>query len=538
MKRRRTILQTAFLAGLILLGLTGPAFAIDFRSQSLELLDSQEPPQLFWQMILFLDGQAGYPAGHRITFDIPEEENINIASFYAPSATWGYRRFLADPDLGMKPTFDRVVTGTTLPDSHLGGYKVYWSGEGPRPIFTQHYRVYDSSYNVVETGAFLVPEPDATLAQSLALVTLLLLLGRKKKDAMYKPSLASYPLGILGVLLLALPSPADATVIDIDPEDVVTHSAPLVGGQVEYTTVSYERLGEFAFDHNFELSAENLEGAPAEFTILTRYSQPCKTLSQQQNQTPLPVDTVISSDDFLFTLNGNGIQTAADPFIFVHDRWVKFKPEQVQFCAAHANPSIPDPAIPAIQAFIDANPINYADPDWRASVPKPVGINALYDCGRDYIWRLKTDWGTLQLKLYPETAPNHVTNAIYLSMIGFYDGLTFHRAIEGFMIQGGDHTGIGNGVLDNYAPGITGECSISAPHSKRGILSTANSGEGTDNSQFFITYDAQPHLDGGHTVFGELVGGTFALNQLENRSTADGTPTETLTIISATVVVE
>ena len=94
----------------------------------------------------------------------------------------------------------------------------------------------------------------------------------------------------------------------------------------------------------------------------------------------------------------------------------------------------------------------------------------------------------------------------------------------------------------NYVPGITEECSPSASHSRRGILSTANGLlPDTDTTQRFITYGAQTHLDGSHTVFGELVdeqASNDALDALEARSSAGGTPTETLTIISATITIE
>jgi cyclophilin family peptidyl-prolyl cis-trans isomerase len=177
--------------------------------------------------------------------------------------------------------------------------------------------------------------------------------------------------------------------------------------------------------------------------------------------------------------------------------------------------------------------------DWRFSVPKPDGLEPVFTYDKNYYWNIETSWGILKIKLYPFVAPNHVTNAIYLTRLELYDDLTFHRAITGFMVQGGDPARTGAGSLTNYSPGLEGECSLAAIHSKRGILSTANSGEGTDSSQFFITYAATSWLDGSHTVFGEVVDGFPALDALEARSTASpGTPTETLTIISATITVE
>lgn len=115
---------------------------------------------------------------------------------------------------------------------------------------------------------------------------------------------------------------------------------------------------------------------------------------------------------------------------------------------------------------------------------------------------IKTSKGKINLDLYPDKAP--VTVASFLNLIdhGFYNGLKFHRVIEDFMIQGGCPNGIGNG-----GPGYNfeDECSKDLPHDKPGKLSMANSGPGTNGSQFFITHVPTPWLDGKHTVFGSVV---------------------------------
>jgi peptidyl-prolyl cis-trans isomerase B (cyclophilin B) len=116
---------------------------------------------------------------------------------------------------------------------------------------------------------------------------------------------------------------------------------------------------------------------------------------------------------------------------------------------------------------------------------------------------IKTDKGDIVLELAEDDAPNTVANFISLAEKGFYDGLTFHRVIPDFMIQGGDPTGTGRG-----GPGYTiaDEISPKLKHA-RGVISMANAGPNTGGSQFFITHVATPWLDGKHAIFGKVVKG-------------------------------
>lgn len=112
-----------------------------------------------------------------------------------------------------------------------------------------------------------------------------------------------------------------------------------------------------------------------------------------------------------------------------------------------------------------------------------------------------TSRGTIHLTLTPEQTPVTVANFVNLAQRGFYDGLTFHRVIPDFMIQGGCPNGVGNGgpgyrFEDETTPSLTHE---------RGVLSMANAGPGTNGSQFFVTHVPCPWLDGKHTVFGKVV---------------------------------
>jgi cyclophilin family peptidyl-prolyl cis-trans isomerase len=126
---------------------------------------------------------------------------------------------------------------------------------------------------------------------------------------------------------------------------------------------------------------------------------------------------------------------------------------------------------------------------------------------------LKTNKGEILLELYEDEAPNTVANYISLVEKGFYDGLKFHRVIAGFMAQGGDPKGIGSG-----GPGYHIKCEcVRKDHRNhdRGVISMAHAGPDTGGSQFFITFDKTPHLDGKHTVFGHVIKGMDVVDKLK-----------------------
>jgi len=116
---------------------------------------------------------------------------------------------------------------------------------------------------------------------------------------------------------------------------------------------------------------------------------------------------------------------------------------------------------------------------------------------------IKTNKGDIKINLFADKAPITVTNFTNLAQRGFYDGLTFHRVIKDFMIQGGCPQGTGTG-----GPGyrFEDECTPELRHDKPGILSMANAGPGTNGSQFFITHVPTSWLDGKHTIFGAVAG--------------------------------
>lgn len=141
------------------------------------------------------------------------------------------------------------------------------------------------------------------------------------------------------------------------------------------------------------------------------------------------------------------------------------------------------------------------------------------DPNKSYVAHFETTKGSFDIELFAKDAPITVNNFVFLARDGFYDGVTFHRVIAGFMAQGGDPTGTGRG-----GPGYKWNDEAAALRLKHGTgtLSMANAGPNTNGSQFFITYAPQPHLDGKHAVFGRIVGdGLNVLRQLNQGQPAD-----------------
>jgi peptidyl-prolyl cis-trans isomerase B (cyclophilin B) len=193
----------------------------------------------------------------------------------------------------------------------------------------------------------------------------------------------------------------------------------------------------------------------------------------------------------------------------------------------------PNP-IDVIDAYRTEHPVDKTNPKWKLAVPRPP-VRVAFDPNKTYYWFLSTSEGGMKIKLRPEWAPNHVAATIYLTRMGFYNGLGFHRIIPGFMAQGGDPVGDGTG-----SPGFryAGEFHKKSKHKKRGTVSMANSGPRTDGSQFFILFKEQPSLDGKHTVIGELVEGKGTLRSMEAFGSETGRPRKAVTIYRAEIRVE
>jgi peptidyl-prolyl cis-trans isomerase B (cyclophilin B) len=147
----------------------------------------------------------------------------------------------------------------------------------------------------------------------------------------------------------------------------------------------------------------------------------------------------------------------------------------------------------------------------RKQYPAPPEMKV--DPNKKYTATIETNKGRIVLDLFAKEAPKTVNNFVFLAREGFYDGVTFHRVIADFMIQGGDPTGTGSG-----GPGYKFEDETRdnpRKHDKPGILSMANAGPNTNGSQFFITHRPTPHLDGKHTVFGQVTEGQDVVDKIE-----------------------
>lgn len=142
---------------------------------------------------------------------------------------------------------------------------------------------------------------------------------------------------------------------------------------------------------------------------------------------------------------------------------------------------------------------------WNSPPEMRIDINKTYRATVD------TDKGLIEMELYARHAPKTVNNFVFLAQKGFYDGVSFHRVIPNFVIQGGDPTGTGRG-----GPGYHFEDEVKdnpLTH-ERGVISMANAGPNTNGSQFFITHSPQAHLNGKHTVFGKVVKGLDVVDDI------------------------
>ena len=196
-------------------------------------------------------------------------------------------------------------------------------------------------------------------------------------------------------------------------------------------------------------------------------------------------------------------------------------------------PTVKDTVMQQLEDQIAKAKPDKSNASWRTTLTKPALVS--FDAKHTYYARMVTNKGTVLIKFLPQTAPMHVTNFAYLVKLGYYDGLTFHRVISGFMAQGGCPLGTGTG-----GPGyqFDGEFSPTVKHNRGGLLSMANAGAGTDGSQFFLTFLPTPWRDGKHTIFGERVEGMDVLKTLEGLGSQSGRTSERLTMDKVTLEVK
>jgi cyclophilin family peptidyl-prolyl cis-trans isomerase len=188
-------------------------------------------------------------------------------------------------------------------------------------------------------------------------------------------------------------------------------------------------------------------------------------------------------------------------------------PEVVEVAEVRQPPADADPVQAALLVNNAEVPEGYVALPYL-SVERRLAFEApetVIDPEREYLAILETNRGDIVIELLAEAAPRTVNNFIFLALHKYYDGIVFHRVIEGFMAQTGDPTGSGTGgpgytFADEFTSGLT--------HSDPGIVSMANAGPGTNGSQFFITFAATPWLDNAHTIFGRVIEGSDVLDSI------------------------
>jgi len=154
------------------------------------------------------------------------------------------------------------------------------------------------------------------------------------------------------------------------------------------------------------------------------------------------------------------------------------------------------------------------------------------DSSKEYLATVKTEKGDFVIRLYADKAPTTVNSFIFLARNGWFDDIIFHRVIPGFVAQTGDPSGTG------YAgPGyfFGDEINADLRYDRKGLVGMANAGAGTNGSQFFITYDALPDLDGKYTIFGEVISGMDVVDSLAARDPSSGALSAGDKIISITI---
>ena len=148
--------------------------------------------------------------------------------------------------------------------------------------------------------------------------------------------------------------------------------------------------------------------------------------------------------------------------------------------------------------------------------------------------RFETTMGAFVVELYHAQAPKTCQNFAELAKRGYYDGVTFHRIVKDFVVQGGDPTGTGKGGESIYGGKFADEITRELKHTGAGILSMANAGPNTNGSQFFITLAPVPWLDGKHTVFGRISSGMQVIRRMGvARTDANDRPVDPISILRA-----
>ncbi len=276
-------------------------------------------------------------------------------------------------------------------------------------------------------------------------------------------------------------------------------AAGLQGQFFEYYTLLYERASEWG----------SLGGDDAVRAKLSDYAEELG-LDADQFGTDLDSTAVVSKVEAAYQQSA-AMGLSGTPSIFLNG--LPFNP---QYLTA---------PVEQWAAFIDSEKA-------IANLPKYDRPEMMIDTAKEYRATVELEHGSFVIELFPQSAPETVNSFVFLAREKYYDGVTFHRVLEGFMAQTGDPSGSGRG-----GPGYTFEDEINpdVTFDGPGWVAMANGGPNTNGSQWFITYAAQPHLDGLHTIFGQVVEGMDVVEAITLRDPADPDAPDGDVIISITI---
>lgn len=276
-------------------------------------------------------------------------------------------------------------------------------------------------------------------------------------------------------------------------------AAGLQGAFFEYYTLLYERASDWG----------SLGGDDAVQAKLVEYAEELG-LDAEQFETDLDSPAIVSKVEAAYQ-QSLALGLSGTPSVFLNG--LPFNP---QYLTA---------PVEQWAAFIESE-------KELASLPKYERPEMMIDTAKAYKATVEMEQGSFVIELFADVAPETVNSFVFLSREGYYDGVTFHRVLEGFMAQTGDPSGSGRG-----GPGYTFEDEIDPEltFDGPGWVAMANSGPSTNGSQFFITYGAQEHLNGKHTIFGQVIEGMDVVDAITLRDPADPDAPDGDVIVSVTI---
>jgi cyclophilin family peptidyl-prolyl cis-trans isomerase len=327
---------------------------------------------------------------------------------------------------------------------------------------------------------------------------------------------------------MAEPAEADAESVEPEPGEAGGTVEDLIAQGSQQINEGSWAEAEATFREIVETDAQNALAYSALAYIYSQQGMFDEAIAEAKNVVELMPDE-FSSYANLAMLYLQGGQR--DEAISAAEKAVELAPDQERaavegyFVQQGLLEAEPVPTLAAGQRAADLEPTQR---DGIYAEPPPMSI----DPDKSYQATIETDQGEIVIELFADRAPNTVNNFVFLAREGFYDDTTFHRVLPDFMAQGGDPSGTGAGgpgyrFEDEFHPELR--------HDGPGVLSMANSGPGTNGSQFFITYEATPWLDDAHTVFGRVIEGLEVLQALTPRDPQQNPDSKGDTIVTITI---